>query len=145
MEDPAEQMIRRALGRRPPPRLGPTFAEDVVRRVATRKHVLPGRAGARRWLAAATWLLAGGASVAVLVHLEWSSPSRVVAWGLALAMVPVAYAATLWPGRILGVLALCSAPLLGEPREPPPARGGGRGSDGAAPARRAGGGPGPLL
>jgi len=29
-----------------------------------------------------------------------------MAWGLALAVVPLTYAAALWPGRALGLLAL---------------------------------------
>lgn len=122
MEDPAEQLIRRALGRRPPPRLGPTFVEHVLRRVVAgeQRAAVRGRAGARRWLAAAVWLLTGAASVAVLADLEWSRASRAVAWGLALAMVPVAYSATLWPGRLVGLLALCGGPLLSGPGEPPP-------------------------
>ena len=119
MEDPAEQLIRRALGRRPPPTLGPTFAEDVVRRVAaTSRPVTSGR-GASWWLAI-PWLAAAGASVAVLAHLEWSGPTRAVAWGLALGMVPLAYSATLWPRGALSLLALCGGPLPGKAREGPP-------------------------
>jgi hypothetical protein len=132
MEDPAEQLIRRALGRRPPPKLGPTLADDVLRRVASPqpRGVSGGRAAARRFLAGATWLVAAVASVAVLAHLEWSSGARAVAWGLALAMVPLAYSATLWPDRALALLALCGGTLLGasyeEPRAVSPGSPGGR-------------------
>jgi len=121
MEDPSEPLIRRALARRPVPRLGPTFVEDVLRRVAgaERPAALDGRAGTRRWLVAASWLLTGAASVAVLAHLEWSSASRAVAWGLALVLVPLAYSATLWPDRVLGLLALCGGPVPEEPRDEP--------------------------
>ncbi len=125
MDDPAEPLIRRALGRRPPPRLGPAFAEEVLRRLAAgqQQAVPQGTAAARRGLAVATWLLAGVASVAVLAHVEWSSASRAVAWGLALAAVPLAYSATLWPSRFLALLALCGGPLPGGPREEPPGAG----------------------
>ena len=121
MEDPAEQLIRRALGRRPPPAPRPTLVDDVLRRVAVpeRPAASRGRPGARRWLAAASWALTGVASVAVLAHVEWSGASRAVAWGLALAAVPLAYSATLWPDRLLGLLALCGGPVLGEPRDEP--------------------------
>jgi len=108
MEDPAEQLIRRALGRRPPPKLGSTLTRDVLRQVAApQPPVVSGRrAVARRWLAGATWLAVAGASTAVLAHLEWASGTRAMAWGLALAVVPLTYAAALWPGRALGLLAL---------------------------------------
>ncbi len=121
MEDPAEQLIRRAVGRCPPPKLGPTLVDDVLRRVVVprRPAVSGGAAGAGRWLAAATWLATGAACIAVLARMEWSSASRAVAWGLALAMVPLTYSATLWPGRLLGLLALCGGPVLGEPRDEP--------------------------
>jgi hypothetical protein len=121
MEDPAEQLIRRALARRPLPRRRPTFSENVLRRVAgaQRNAVPDGWAGARGRLVAASWLLIGAASIAVLTRLEWSSASRTAAWGLALALVPLAYSATLWPDRFLGLLALCGGPLLGTPREGP--------------------------
>jgi len=115
MEDPAEQLIRRALGRRRPPQLGPTLADDVLRRVAPRPPALADRTAARRWLAV-SWLSALGASLAVLAHLLWSAETRAVPWGLALALVPLTYSATLWPDRALVLLALCSGPLVGEPR-----------------------------
>jgi hypothetical protein len=120
MEDPAEQLIRRALGRRPPPRLGPTLAHDVLRRVAERHPPAGarGRSSARRWLALA-WLVVAGASLAVLAQVEWWSGARALAWGLALGLVPVTYLVTLWPDRVLGVLALCGRPLLAEPRAAP--------------------------
>jgi len=122
MHDPAEPLIRRALRRRPPPRLGPAFAEEVLRRlVADQQRAVPrGRAAARRGLAVATWLLAGVASVAVLAHVEWSTGPRALAWGLALVAVPLAYSATLWPGRFLALLALCGGPLPGGASEQPP-------------------------
>jgi hypothetical protein len=122
MEDPAEQLIRRALGRRPPPELGPTLARDVMRRVAERHPpaVVRERAPARRWLAV-PWLLVAAASLAVLVHLEWSSGARAVAWAVALGLVPLTYLVTLWPDRALSVAALCGGPLLAEPQEAPPA------------------------
>jgi hypothetical protein len=108
MKDTAEPLIRQALGRRPPPTLGPTLVDDVMQRVvASPLPAAPGgRAAARQWLAAATWSVTGVASVAVLAHLEWSSGSKAVTWGLALAMVPLTYAAALWPHRALGLLAV---------------------------------------
>jgi xanthine/uracil/vitamin C permease (AzgA family) len=65
------------------------------------------------------WVAAGAASVAVLAQLEWPSAARAMAWGLALAMVPLTYSVALWPDRALGFLALWASPLLGEPREEP--------------------------
>ena len=121
MEDPAEQLIRRALGRRPPPRLGPTLAEDVLRRVATPRGPAAsgGRGAARRWLTVATWLAVAGASTVVLAHLEWTGGARAAAWALALAVVPLTYSATLWPDRALLLLARCGGPFLGPlPEEP---------------------------
>jgi hypothetical protein len=113
MEDPAELLIRRALGRRPPPKLGPTLAEDVLRRVAESPPpaVSGRRAIARRWLAGAVWLAVAGASTAVLVHVEWAGGARAAAWALALAAIPLAYSATLWPDRALVLLALCGEAL----------------------------------
>jgi hypothetical protein len=107
MEDPAEELIRRALGRRPPPRLGPTLVHDVLGRVTP-----PPRPSVATGWRAVPWLAVAGASLAVLTHLEWSSGTRAIAWGLALAMVPLTYTATLWPERALGLLALCGGPLL---------------------------------
>jgi hypothetical protein len=118
MEDPAEQLIRRALGRRPPPKLGPTLVDDVMRRVTVPpQSAAPGRGGP--WWLAIPWLTAAGASMLVLAHLEWSGIARTVAWGLALAVVPLAYSATLWPGGALRLLALCSGGFLAAPREEP--------------------------
>ena len=121
MEEPAEQLIRRALGRRPPPKLGPTLAEDVLRRVPAprRPAASGGRAATRRWLAGAAWLAVVGASTAVLAHLEWAGGARAAAWALALAVVPLAYSATLWPDRALLLLVRCGGPFLGPlPEEP---------------------------
>jgi hypothetical protein len=111
--DDAEHLIRRTLGRRRPPRLRPTFAEDVLRRVAAdeRPAVPPGSARARRWIAAATWLLTAAASLAAVAHVEWSSSSRALAWGLGLLLVPLAYSAALWPRQVLGLVALCGGPV----------------------------------
>jgi hypothetical protein len=119
MEDPAEQLIRRALGGRRPPQLGPTLADDVLRRVAPRPLATAGRTAARRWLAGTIWLAVVGASLAVLAHLGSATETTAVAWGIALAMVPLAYSATLWPERALVLLALCGGPLVGEPRGEP--------------------------
>jgi hypothetical protein len=120
MEDPTEQLIRRALGRRPPPRLGATLAHDVLQRVAERHPPAPARerAPARRWLVV-PWLAVAAASLAVLMNMGWSSGARAVAWGLALAVVPLGYLAALWPDWTLGILALCGSPLLAEPGAAP--------------------------
>ena len=123
MEEPAERLIRRALGRWSPPAPGPTLTDDVLRRVADEPPPKDGRRAApRRWLAA-SWLLAAGASLEVLARLPWSDGTRAVAWGLALVLVPLAYSAALWPDRVRGLLVLCGRPLLGEPREGPHAVG----------------------
>jgi len=119
MDDPAEQLIRRALGRRPPPTLGPTLVDDVLQRVAGAEPTAESgvKAGARKWIAAAVWLPTVAACVAVLAPLEWSGSSRAVAWGLALALVPLSYSAALWPGGFVALLALCGGPLPGERHE----------------------------
>jgi hypothetical protein len=119
MEDPAEQLIRRALGRRPPPKLRPTLADEVLRRVASRQPPAVPGVPAARWRLAVPWVAAAAASAALLAQLEWSSAARALAWGLALAMVPLTYSVALWPGRTLGFLVLWASPLLGEPREAP--------------------------
>jgi hypothetical protein len=120
MEDPAELLIRRALGRRPPPKPGPTLVDDVMRRVSVpARRAASGRAVP--WRLGVLWLTAAGASLAVLAHVPWSGAARTAAWGLALALVPLAYSAALWPDRILGLLALCGGPPPTEPREAPPA------------------------
>jgi hypothetical protein len=114
MDDPAEQLIRRALGRRPPPTLGPRFADDVLARVhAAGRHADSVAATGRRWTAVATWLLAGTASLAVLSHVGWPALSGALGWGLALAMVPLSYSVALWPGRFVCLLALCCGFLPG--------------------------------
>ncbi len=122
MEDAVEQLIRRAVGRRPLPRPGPRLVDDVLRRVAVAERAALERGGARgrRRLAAAIWLPAAAASVAVLANVEWWSASRTLAWGVGLLLVPMTYSATLWPRRFAALLALGSRPLpggsLGEPR-----------------------------
>jgi hypothetical protein len=112
MEDSFEQLIRRAVGRRPSPRPGPKLVEDVVRRVAIaeRAALERGRARARRRLAAAIWLPVAAASVAVLANVEWSSASRTLAWGFGLLLVPMTYSATLW------LAGACLPAGTGEPR-----------------------------
>lgn len=119
MEEPAERLIRRALGQWPPPTLGPTLPDDVLRRLADERQPAAGRRpAARRWLAA-SWLAAAGASLEVLARLPWSEGTRAMAWGLALALVPLAYSAALWPDRTLALLVLCGRPLLGGPPPEP--------------------------
>jgi hypothetical protein len=110
MEEPAERLIRRALGHWPPPTLGPTLPDDVLRRVAARRPSAAADRPAARWVAV-PWLVATGASVAVLAHLEWSSGTRAIVWGLALALVPLAYSAALWPDRVIAFLVLCGEAL----------------------------------
>jgi hypothetical protein len=106
MQDPADQLIRRALARRPPPTPGPAFVEDVLRSVATGEPLVDGPgARVRRGLAAAVWILAAAASTAVLASMEWSSASRTVAWGFGLLLVPTAYSVTLCPGAFAALLA----------------------------------------
>jgi hypothetical protein len=119
MEDPDERLIRRTLGRRAPPKLGPTLADDVLRRVAAGRQAADGRrAAAQRWLAA-SWLATAAASIEVLARLPWSDAARTLAWGLAVVLVPLAYSAALWPDRALGLLVLCGRLLLGEPLNEP--------------------------
>ena len=98
MADSVEQLIRRAVGRRPPPRPGPRLVDGVLRRVAVaeRAALERGAARPRRRLAAAIWPLAVAASAAVLANVEWSSAARAVAWNLGLLLVPMTYAATVW-------------------------------------------------
>jgi hypothetical protein len=121
MEDPEEQLIRRALGRRRPPTLGPTLADDVLRRVAS--GGTPATGGRRPAPArlVVPWLAVVGASAAVLAHLPWSSGARAVGRALALILVPVAYSLTLWPARTLALVTVCGAALLADPREALPA------------------------
>jgi len=118
MEDPADELIRRALVRRTAPSLRPTFVEDVLKAVAVAERGPRERRATplRRRLAAAVWLLAAAASVAVLANVEWSSASRSVAWGAGLVLVPLAYSAALWPRRFAAVLALCGGLVPGEAR-----------------------------
>jgi hypothetical protein len=121
MEDPDEQLIRRALGRRAPPKPGRTLADDVLRRVATGQQTADGRrAASQRWLTA-SWLATAAVSIEVLARLPWSDGARTLAWGLALVLVPLTYAAALWPDRALGMLVLCGRPLLGGPLNEPAA------------------------
>jgi hypothetical protein len=68
------------------------------------------------------WLLAGVASVAVLAHLEWSSGSRAVASGLGLAIVPMAYSATIWARPLRALLALCGGQIVGDAEDEPRSR-----------------------
>lgn len=131
MEDPGERLIRRTLGRRAPPKAGPTLADDVLRCVAAGRQPADGRrVASSRWLAV-SWFVTAAASVEVLARLPWSDGARTLAWGLALVLVPLTYSATLWPDRALGLLVLCCRPLLGGPLNEPAA-----GSPGSPPGRR---------
>jgi hypothetical protein len=112
MEDPDERLIRRALARRVPPKASPTLADDVLRRVTTGPPARDGRrAASRRWLTA-SWLATAAASIDVLARASWTDSLQTLAWALALALVPLACGAALWPARAGGLLVLCCRPLL---------------------------------
>jgi hypothetical protein len=117
MEDAAERLIRRALGRHPAPRLSPAFTVDDLGRLAADERVGRPRAAAR-WTAAASWLAVGAASLVVVAHVESSSVSRGLAWGFALLLVPLAYAAALWPRPFLALLAPCGRAACDAAGEP---------------------------
>jgi hypothetical protein len=62
------------------------------------------------------WLGAGAATLSILWSVPWPSWAAAVAWGVALAAVPVGYAAFLWPRALARSAASIVLPLLGEPR-----------------------------
>ena len=112
-EDMTDAAIRRLLSRHPRPVLTADFSSGVLRRVREHETVRERqrRAGARLLLGA-YWLAAALASAWILVRLPWPEWAAPVAWGLAVAGAPVAYAIALFPERARACLALGVRPLL---------------------------------
>ena len=115
MDDRIDQVLRAALGGRPRPQPAPTFTADVLHAVAQRgRYSERRRRLGGRLLLIGYWLAAGVASVQLLRTLGWPSWVASALWGLALALVPLACAAFLWPHRLHEWAVLCLHPLLGE-------------------------------
>jgi len=105
--------IRGLLSRFPRPSLTAGFGDAVLRRVHEREQVLAQERRVRaRLLLGAYWLAAGAASVWILARLPWPEWVVPVAWGLAVAAAPVAYAIALFPERARACLAVGLRPLL---------------------------------
>ena len=112
-EEATDAAVRLLLARYARPELGADFASGVLRRVREREGALgrQRRAGARLLLGA-YWLAAALASAWILARLPWPEWVAPVAWGLAVAAAPVAYAIALFPERARACLALGLRPLL---------------------------------
>ena len=112
-EERNDAAFRRLLSRYPRPVLTADFASGVLRRVREheRAQEQQRRVGARLLLGA-YWLTAALASAWILARLPWPEWAAPVAWGLAVAGAPVAYAIALFPERVRACLALGIRPLL---------------------------------
>lgn len=116
MDDRTEEGLRRALGDCPRPPRSAAFATSVLQRIAAGQAASEQRRRRReRMLLGIYWLVAGVASASLLGRLIRPSWVPLALGALALASVPLGYAAFLWPGRIGGWLVLCARPLLAEP------------------------------
>jgi hypothetical protein len=112
-EERSDVAMRRLLSRYPRPALTTDFASGVLRRVREheRAQEQQRRVGARLLLGA-YWLATTLASAWILARLAWPEWATPVAWGLALAGAPAAYAIALFPERARACLALVILPLL---------------------------------
>lgn len=112
-EDMTDAAIRRLLSRYPRPALTSDLSSGVLQRVGEHERAWERqrRAGARLLLGA-YWLAAALASAWILVRLPWPEWAAPVAWGLAVAGAPVAYAIALFPERARACLALGVRPLV---------------------------------
>jgi hypothetical protein len=117
MDDRIDEVLRAALASRPRPEVKETFTAEVLTAVAERERPAERRARfGGRLLLAGYWLAAGVAGVSLLRTLGWPPWVATALWGLALALVPLACAAFLWPHRLHACAVLCLHPLLGEAR-----------------------------
>ena len=112
-EESSDIAIRRLLSRYRRPAVTADFSSRVLRRVREHEGAQEQqrRMGARLLLLA-YWLTAALASAWILVRLPWPEWAAPVAWGLAVAGAPVAYAIALFPERARACLALGIRPLL---------------------------------
>jgi hypothetical protein len=112
-EERNDAAYRRLLSRYPRPALTTDFADGVLRRVREHERARERQRhlGARLVLGA-YWLAAALASAWLLARTAWPEWVGPVAWGLAMAGAPLAYAITLFPERARACLALGTRPLL---------------------------------
>ena len=95
------------------PRSPPGSSTRVLRRLAERERERHARR--RGWVRAvlvAYWLAAALGTLWLLARLPWPAWTGPVAWALAVAAVPAAFAVSLWPDHVRGWLRLCVRPLL---------------------------------
>ena len=112
-EEKTGAAIRGLLSRYPCPTLAAGFSSGVLRRVGERQKAQERqRLAGARLLLGAYWLAAALASAFILARLPWPEWVAPIAWGLALAGAPVAYAIALFPERARACLALGIRPLL---------------------------------
>jgi hypothetical protein len=114
MSDPTEEILRRTFAALPRPQCSVRLAADVSRMVTTRQPPDPqrGRVGPRVVIAG-YWLLAALASASICRGLSWPGWSTTALWALACLIVPLAYAATLWPRHAVSWTRVFLAPLIG--------------------------------
>lgn len=113
LEERNDARIRELLSRFPPPLLTAGFSSEALRRVRGRatEQERQRRAGARLLLGS-YWLAAAAASVWILGRLPWPGWLTVIAWGVAVAAAPLAYAVALFPERARAWMAVGLRPLL---------------------------------
>lgn len=121
MDERTEDVLRRTLASRPRPRLSPDFSAVVSRRVATGAISRERRSHAGRALLGVYWIAASLGSVALLHRLSWPAWAASFLVPLALALVPLGYAAFLWADRLAEWVALLLRPLLAESTTAPEA------------------------
>jgi len=105
--DTADAGVRRLFVEFPRPELPAGFSRNVIARVLREEELRPRRLpGGSRLALAAYWLAAAVASAFILHGLPWPAGWGLVAWGLAFAATPVAYAVALFPKRMRAWLVL---------------------------------------
>ncbi|MFI4946344.1 MAG: hypothetical protein ACHP85_23910 [Burkholderiales bacterium] len=117
LDERTNDWLRRSLAGHRRPALAPGSSTRVLRRLAERKRERDGRR--RGWVRAvllAYWVAAAFGTVWLLARLPWPDWTSPIAWALAVAAVPAAFAVSLWPERarawLLALLRPLAPPLL---------------------------------
>lgn len=110
--DPMEEWLRDAFSRCPRRQPPPTLAEDVLDLVSARQPVRVHRCRMTRVVLTAHWTVAASASCWVLWSIPWPLWTMTIAWGAAWLAIPLVYAVSLWPHRVLAWIAVCAAVFL---------------------------------
>jgi hypothetical protein len=111
-----EAVLRSALARHPRPRVSPGFATRVLARVAEREQQARARPRAARVLLATYWSAAATACAFILASNPLPDWGISLLLALAVALTPLAYAATLWPRQARAWLRAALGPLAPGPQ-----------------------------